>query len=275
MKYGFVFFLLLLVLPSWSEAAVRAGFPSQAIWVSKSSAIEGETLVVSAVVYNSESEDLHGTLVFTADDARIGAQEFELPGGGSQIHSIEWKPKKGTHRLTAQIEGTPAALSQSETSAIEITVAEPPPPSAVVQAAATVSNIVGSVASTSLPIITSAVQSVYGTTEALRTSAVAYFKEKAEGAMIDFVNQSLVTSGESEDKVLSAETGGASDGTSNTSGFEPVSSTTATPFSRVSQTAAAAALFFFDSRPLFYLTLILLALGTLYWLARKVRRPQS
>ena len=281
MKYGSVFFLLLLIFPAPSQAAVKAGFPPQPLWLSKEQAIAGETVTIFTVLYNESEKTVGGNLVFTVDGQRVASLAFGLDAGKSSIQSAQWKATAGNHTISALIENASdtglnqtVALVSEKAGSITLAVAEPPPPSSVTQAFSTVSNIAGSIASTSLPLITSAVESVYGATEAFRTNAVAYFKEKVDGEMIDLRNQSLVTSGGSEGKVLSAETESASNGTSNASGFESAASA-ATPFSQVSQAAASAALFFFDSRALFYLALILLALGTLYWLARKVRRPQS
>src|SRR3989344_8151988 len=101
------FLLALLLLPSISLATeTQAGFPTQAIWVSKTTAVVGETLVVSVVVYNGNTSTLKGTLVFTDGAVRIGVRELDLPAGESQIHSVEWKPKAGEHRLAARREGT-------------------------------------------------------------------------------------------------------------------------------------------------------------------------
>src|SRR3989344_2561444 len=280
MKYGFLFFLLFLIFPAPSQAAVQAGFPSQPLWLSKENVTANETVTIFTVLYNESEKAVGGNLVFTVDGLRIASLTFSLDAGKSSIQSAQWKATAGNHTISALIESASdtgldqtVTLSNEKAGSITLAVADPPPPSQVIQVVSTVSNIAGSIASTSLPLITSAVEIVYGATEALRTNAVSYFKEKAEGVMIDLRNQSLVTSGEPRGKVLGAETERASNGTSNTSGFGPTA--TATSFSKISQTAASAALFFFESRALFYLALILLALGTLYWLARKVRRPQS
>jgi len=277
MKYRFLFFLLLLIFPAPSQAAVQAGFPSQPLWLSAEHVVAGETVTIFTVLYNESEKTVGGNLVFTVDSQRIASQAFSLDAGKSGIQSAQWKATAGSHTISALIENASdtgleqtVTLSNENAGSISLAVAEPPPPSAVVQAVSTVSNIAGSIASTSLPLITSAVESVYGATETFRTNAVAYFKEKAAGD-----SPAVDAPGGSEGKVLSAETESASDGTSNVAGFASTSSSAATSFSQLSQVAASAALFFFESRPLFYLALILLALGTLYWLARKVRRPQS
>ena len=277
MKYGFLFFLLFLIFPAPSQAAVQAGFPSQPLWLSKENVTANETVTIFTVLYNESNGAVGGNLVFTVDGQRIASQTFSLDAGKSSIQSAQWKATAGNHTISALIESASdtdldqvITLSNEKAGSISLAVAEPPPPSPVIQAVSTVSNIAGSIASTSLPLITSAVDSVYGATEAFRTNAVAYFKEKAADD-----SPPNAASEEPRGNVLSAETKSASGGTPNVSGFASTSSATATSFSQLSQVAASAALFFFDSRPLFYLALILLALGTLYWLARKVRRPQS
>ena len=89
------FLFALLWLPSISLAAeTQAGFPTQAIWVSKSAAVAGETLVVSVVVYNGNTSMLKGTLVFTDDDARIGVRELELPAGESIALELSKKSRR-------------------------------------------------------------------------------------------------------------------------------------------------------------------------------------
>src|SRR3990167_7196416 len=231
MKYGFLFFLLLLIFPAPSQATVQAGFPSQPLWLSAEHVVAGETVTIFTVLYNESEKTVGGNLVFTVDSQRIASQAFSLDAGKSGIQSAQWKATAGSHTISALIENASdtgleqtVTLSNENAGSISLAVAEPPPPSAVVQAVSTVSNIAGSIASTSLPLITSAVESVYGATETFRTNAVSYFKERAEGAMIDLRNQSLVTSGEPRGKVLSAETESASDGTSNVAGFASTSS---------------------------------------------------
>jgi hypothetical protein len=274
MKSGFIFFLLLLVLPSWSEGAVRAGFPPQPLWLSTEHATAGDTVTIFTVLYNESEDAVEGNLVFTVDGKNIDSHTFSLDAGKSSIESAEWRATAGNHTISAKIDGATdtglaqtVALSNEKAGSVSIAVADPPPPSQVIQAVSTVSNFVGSAASTSLPIITSVVGSMYAATEAFRTSAVSYLKEKAAG------NSSGDTAPEGEGKVPGAATRNTSSDAPDSSGF--AAATSAKSSSRLSQVAAAAALFFFDSRPLFYLVLILLALGTLYWLGKKVRRQDS
>ena len=259
------FIILLLLLPAVSLAAeIQAGFPSQAIWASKSAAVEGETLVISAVVYNGNAAPLKGTLVFSADGARIGAREFELPEGKSQIHSIEWKPRAGEYRLAAAIEGTSAPLSQRETSSIVISVAEPPPPSAMqktAQALYQATQATGGLASSSLPAVRRIAASVFEAIEPARKAGVERLENYLEGARAR--SESGAAGSSAPDAAGFASSGGEGE----------VAGKGGNLASNAAQTAAAAALFVMDSLYLFYPLLALLVLGTLYFLARRIRRP--
>ena len=249
------FLLALLLLPSISLAAeTQAGFPTQAIWVSKTTAVAGETLVVSAVVYNGNTSMLKGTLVFTDDDARIGVRELELPAGESQIHSIEWKPKAGEHRLAARIEGTSAALSQTETPFITVTIAEAPPPSRAQRAASQAAETAGNIASSSLPIVLGVATGIFDAIEPYRQKGVEELEAYVRGTR--------------------SRTGGAVAGTStsNTAGFGTAGASGNGLVSSITQAAAVAALFVMSSLYLFYPLLALLFLGGLYFLARRIRR---
>lgn len=252
-------FLTTLLFPSFAMAMAQAGFPTQPIWVSSASPTESEMVVVSAVVVNDTEATLRGTLVFLANDARIGAREFELPSGKSQIHSIEWKPKKGEYKIVARIEGTPSELSQKETPAITITVKEPPAPPSEIQKAITQAVQTGSaLASSSVPIILRTAQNLFAQTENLRNAGI----ERLENYLAANAVRTKSTSA------------GAIAGTSNedASDFDEDTKDGKSVISNIAQTAAAGALFAFKNIALFYPILALLILGTLYSLARRVRR---
>ena len=95
MKLGFIFFLLLLVLPSWSEAAVRAGFPSQPLWLSSEQATAGDSVTIFTVLYNESEKTVGGNLVFTVDGQRITSLTFSLDAGKSSLESAQWKATNG------------------------------------------------------------------------------------------------------------------------------------------------------------------------------------
>lgn len=245
-----VFFILapLSALAAETGLPAQAGFPSQTIWVSNSSPAEGETVVVSAVVYNGESTDLRGTLAFFADDSRIGAREFELPEGESQVHSIEWKPAEGTYELTARIEGTSAQLSLGETPPLRITVRPPPQPTATEQTISQVVDVASEIASSSAPFVSKVSQTIFTNTEAFREAGIKIldnYLQRKPSRRGDVAGAATSTSG-------SAEGMGA--------------------LATLTRTLAATLLFIMKNVALFYPILAFLVLGTLFLLARKVRR---
>ena len=252
---------LFLIVPALSLAA-ETGFPSQTIWASKVSAVEGETIVLSTVVQNGSSEALQGTLVFAANGGRVSAREFELAGGESQIHSAEWRPEAGEYRVSAIIEGTSADLARKETPPITIVVAEPPAPSALQETVSQTVQALQIVASSSIPVVQNIGQTIFSQTEALRQAGIerleTYLAKQGGG------------------QVAGASTSSPR-GTSTVDGLKDGSGGPAgeSMFSKVKNAAAAAALTMFNSMALFYPLLILLFLGGLYLLARRVRRKPS
>ncbi|OGG77641.1 hypothetical protein A3B35_01320 [Candidatus Kaiserbacteria bacterium RIFCSPLOWO2_01_FULL_54_24] len=255
------FLFALLLLPAVSLAAeTQAGFPTQAIWISKTTAVAGETLIVSAVVYNGNTSMLKGTLVFTDDTVRIGVRELELPAGESQIHSIEWISEAGEHRLAARIEGTSAALSQTETPSITVIVAEPPPPSGAQQVVSQAAETVGNIASSSLPVVLGVATNIFNAIEPYRQKGVEELKTYVEN-----------TRSRRGDSAVGAVAGTS---TSNTSGFRDAGTTGSGVAANIAHVAAAAALFVMSSLYLFYPLLALVFLGTLYFLARRIKRPE-
>ena len=255
-------FALLIFLPAFALAETQAGFPTQPIWVSTTSATEAETVVVSAIVVNDTAAALRGTLAFLANDSRIGAREFELPSGKSQIHSIEWKPKKGEYKLIARIEGTSAELSRRETSAITVTVKEPPaPPSEIERTITQVVQTGSTIASSSAPVIMETAQNIFAQTERLRNAGI----ERLENYL---ASNAVALQGEPEGSI-------AGTSTSNAAGFDASADKGKGMLSNIAQTAAAAALFGLKNVALFYPILAFVILGTLYMLARRIRRrPQ-
>lgn len=249
----------LLLIPVFAFAAsIQAGFPAQSIWLSKSAPVEGETIVVSAVVVNGSTAELRGTLAFVANDSRIGAREFELPTSASQIHSIEWKPKHGEYKLLARIEGTSAELSQRETPSITVTVKEPPaPPSEIERTISQVVQTGSTIASSSAPMIIAATQNIFAQTEALRNAGIKHLENYlASGAVAEREPQGAI----------------AGTSTSNATGFGSTTEKGKGILSNIAQTAADAALFAFKNVALFYPLLASFILGTLYVLARRIRR---
>lgn len=272
MKVGWrVFIISVVFMPAVSFAAqtIPAGFPSQSIWVSKTNVVAGEAIEIFTVVYNSGDATVGGNVVFTADGARVATKQFNLDAGKTELESVSWTATAGKHKLGASIEEAVDAASQSvlisnkNAGTIEITIANPPPPTAVEQAVNVVSTIARDVASTSVPIITSAAKSVYQATESFRNAGIAFAennlpKQSAQktGIAPASPNQKTVSAQSAQQNANAAPTPDTS--------F----------FSKLSQLAAPAIFYTFGSRAIFYPLLCALLLGLLYLLGRMVSKPR-
>lgn len=265
---GRIIFLATLFLPTLAIAS-QVGFPSQPIWVSSSSAVEGETVAVSAIVANDTAFSLLGTLVFIANDARIGALEFELPSGKSQIHTIEWQPKKGEYQVAARIEDTHATLSQKETPSLGVVVKEPPAmPSEIERAITQVVQTGSAIASSSAPIIIQVAQTLFDQTESLRNSGIKRLENYlAPQASSPYLGGDLSIG-------IGEIAGTSTRNTSNTTGFDTPPQKDREILSNIAQTAASGALFALQNAALFYPILAIATLGTIYFLARRIRRQR-
>lgn len=266
----------LLLIPVFAFAAsIQAGFPAQSIWLSKSAPVEGEIIVVSAVVVNGSTAELRGTLAFVANDSRIGAREFELPTSASQIHSIEWKPKRGEYKLLARIEGTSTELSQRETPSITVTVKEPPaPPSEIERTISQVVQTGSTIASSSAPVIVQTAQNIFAQTEALRNAGIEHLEKYLASQAPSRYLGSRLTNGIGT--VAGTSTGSTNSlQASNAAGFDASAGKGRGVLSNIAQTAAAAALFTLKNVALFYPIPAFLILGILYLLARRIRRNRE
>jgi hypothetical protein len=263
--FTYLLCVALLALPLALRAEeTRAGFPAQNIWLSKTTATAGENVTLYTALYNSGVATLRGTLVFAVDGAAIASKAFELQAGQTRIESAEWKAVAGSHSFSASIKdvsgaGAGQAASIAHTSSVlRISIAEPPPPSALQQGITTVTNVAGAVASSTIPVVTTIAENLIGATEAFREAGIAYAEKKLA------------------EKVSGAETVGKTSGTA-TEGFDsPSKETTETVgiFSKLGQLAAPGILFTFTNPALFYFLLCLLLLLCFYLLARWVNRPR-
>lgn len=254
MRIPYIVGILLLIFPAFLFAQeLQAGFPAQALWVSKMHAAEGERINISTVVYNGDTAALQGTLYFKVDGVQIGARVFELPAGESEIFSIAWSPSTGEHRITATIESSRGVLSLKETAPVIITIAEPPPPTVVQKTTELARTTVHTIASSSVPVVQKVATGIFETVEPVRKAGVerleTYLAPNAPSSRGTVAGTSTVHAGSA---------GPAAE-------KENLARTAA-------QAAAAGALFLLDSLYIFYPLLAFLLLGTLYLLARRIRR---
>src|SRR3990167_6274794 len=256
MRKVFVIVGLLYALPILASA--QAGFPDKPLWLSNTRPIAGEEISISTVLYNGTDATVGGTLTFFVDDTKLTSQDVSLSAQSSSVVSAKWTARSGTHSFSAKFSSA-GASAQQQTSAIQITVAEPPrppPPSALQQNVEQVTVVAGQLASSSAPFVQKVAQTVFTQTEALRNAGIEYLEKKVDRP----------------------QAGGSNN--SNVDGFVLGTSTKQTAASgstlhNIGQMAAAAGLFFLRSFYIFYPVLGLAVLLALYLAARKLRRPHS
>ncbi len=199
MRIAFVFplttfsLLLFFIFPLASHAesaSLRAGFAQSAIWMSRSNVVAGESVNIFTVLYNSSDSSISGDVVIEVDDSSIGAKGFALAAGETQVVSLPWISKVGSHSISARVEkvldskiNASTAVSDKTTGTITVSIEAPPPPSSTVQVLSTVASVIEAGIASSTPKVLNALTSLYNKTESLRTEAKAVLeKQVADGA---------------------------------------------------------------------------------------------
>src|SRR3989344_2163305 len=102
-RFVFVFFFILLLANSTLALAEETvvGFPGQSVWLSRSSAVAGETIQLYAALYNAGVKKFSGTIVFLVDNERVAEKEFSLEPGASTLESALWASTEGAHTVRA------------------------------------------------------------------------------------------------------------------------------------------------------------------------------
>src|SRR3990167_10780411 len=151
MRKVFVIASFLIALPFWASA--QAGFPDKPLWLSEAKPIAGEEISLSTVLYNGMDAAVGGTLTFLVDDAKFTSQDVSLAAQSSNVFSAKWIARSGTHSFSAKFAASSETASalQQQTTAIQVTVAEPPPPSALQQNVEKAATVAGQLASSSAP----------------------------------------------------------------------------------------------------------------------------
>ncbi|MEK7612856.1 MAG: Ig-like domain-containing protein [Patescibacteria group bacterium] len=93
------FALLCALIPS---LAWGAGFAKGSLFFSKTSAVEGDTVQIHAVVSNDTNLPVEADVIFNDSDEKIGTVPVELDAEEAITVSLSWKPLAGTHKVTAE-----------------------------------------------------------------------------------------------------------------------------------------------------------------------------
>jgi hypothetical protein len=250
---------LALSFPLFALAdTVSGGFPSQSLWLSKTSLTEGDSVQIFAPIYDSGTGKIQGDVVFLVDDTEIGSVRFSLDAGESKIASLSWSAKEGAHTVSAEIRNasgeTPDAalsLSREKTEPLSVSVAAAPPPAPAVAALRSAGGALAAAVSAAAPAVSGAVEAAFSETEALRNGA----KTALEASL-------AADTPASAGKVLGAET-------ENLAAAAAAPHTSFSPLRLLKQIALAVVSYEW----LFYPLLLVVILFILYFFARQIARP--
>lgn len=272
-KYIVILFLLYLLFEAPivlnAEEKISAGFPPQAVWLSKENAVEGESIDVYAAVFNAGPDDLRGAVVFVVDGRNAGSQQFEIKSGKAQLVSLRWRAEAGAHAIGAQIENASGksgavAVANSSSGTLSVNIAKAPPPTLVKKGIETVASAVSAASSAALPAASSVAKAAIAATEEFRTNTLEEAMKnvaKESGAKEKAVARTALLPVEAQAAATAKAQQKKQDGGENI-------------FTNLAQLAAPAIVFAFGNPVIFYVLLCLLLLVMLYALARFVRRPK-
>ncbi len=101
--HSVLLFIALLALPFPALAnTINAGFVS-GFWYSEAPVFAGDTVRVYVAIRNNTEADLTGTVIFYANDKRLGSQSVSALDGRIIESWIDWTPSYGNYELRAEL----------------------------------------------------------------------------------------------------------------------------------------------------------------------------
>jgi hypothetical protein len=121
----------LLLLPT---LAFGAGFAKQSLFLSKSPVIEGDSVLIHAVVQNDSATAFSGEVVFSAQKGsdtkqKIGSAAASIAPQGAQAVSVSWKPLAGEYKVTASLTAKDGTVVEEESGTF--TINQKPKPASI------------------------------------------------------------------------------------------------------------------------------------------------
>lgn len=90
--------------------------------------MEGDTVLIHAVIQNDASAKFPGDVVFRDNDAQVGSVPVTLAANEVRAVSISWTPGPGSHKITAALLDAGGTAVQSESETFDV-AAKPKPKS--------------------------------------------------------------------------------------------------------------------------------------------------
>lgn len=82
----------------------NVGFVQGNIWYSQNEVQEGDAIKIYTVVFNPDTRELSGNIIFFDNNIFLGKKSFTVPANGVKEVYIDWTATIGTHTIFAKIE---------------------------------------------------------------------------------------------------------------------------------------------------------------------------
>lgn len=116
--------LLIFFLFPFSAQASNAGFIPGNIWYSSDSFEEGDKVKIYTVIFNPDSRELSGTVVFFDNNVFFAKKDFTAPPKGIKDVYIDWTVNAGDHNIFAKIENAKFLISPGKYEEVYLAVNE-------------------------------------------------------------------------------------------------------------------------------------------------------
>lgn len=115
-KIGIILFLIFSLLPMQKLLAQSSntGFVPGNIWYSKDPFEEGDKIKIYTFIFNPDSRELSGTVIFFDKTVLLGKKDFTLPAKTANDISIDWIVTIGDHSIFAKIENAKFLVSKGK-----------------------------------------------------------------------------------------------------------------------------------------------------------------
>lgn len=112
-KTGIVLFLILSLIATNKALAqtTKAGFISGNIWYSQDSFQEGDNIKIYTAVFNPDTRQLSGTVVFFDNNIYFNKKDFTVGANGVKEVFIDWTVTAGDHTIFGKIENAKFLIS--------------------------------------------------------------------------------------------------------------------------------------------------------------------
>ena len=115
-KITTILFLIFSLLPIQKIFAQdsNTGFVSGNIWYSKDPFEEGDKIKIYTFIFNPDSRELSGTVIFFDKTVLLGKKDFTIPAKTANDVSIDWTVTAGGHIIFGKIENAKFLISEGK-----------------------------------------------------------------------------------------------------------------------------------------------------------------